>query len=259
MSSSFQEDRGGPFIISAGWLFADLLLALGMLFMISNTFVVKQSAAPPPVLKVSPASLDPNSPHCSGKIGAFRCTVTIMETADSIGDVNWSVSSDMKPRGSFSPARGKLTPGNAIKITISAIPCQSGLFTVTGSRDVAPVSVPWRCQDRLDFDYREFTLIVHDVNGLLNNNQHVLNDIKQQVRNQHFLDNRNVGLAIVYGGAPDVNGIDQAQHIAGKVYEVLKTLGIENFAFQRSSYYSQLYVLGNDPSIVKVDVYLFQQ
>jgi hypothetical protein len=259
MSSSFQEEHGGPFIISAGWLFADLLLALGMLFMISTTFVVRQSAAPPPALKVSPASLDPNSAYCSGKIGTLRCTVTIMETADSIGNVDWSVSSDMNPRGSFSPTKGRLTPGSAIKVTISALPCQYGLFIVTGSRKAAAVSVPWRCQDRLDFDYQAFALTVQDVNELLNGNRQAINTVKQQVRKQRFLAKRNVGLAIVYGGAPDVNGIDQAQHIADKVYSILRELGTENFAFQRSSYYAPLYVLGNDPGIVKVDVYLFQQ
>jgi hypothetical protein len=259
MLSSFHEERGGPVLISAGWLFADLLLALGMLFMISNTLVVRPSAMPPPVLKISPSSLDPHSSYCSGKIGALRCVVTITETTDSIGAVDWSVNSDMEPKGLFSPAQGRLMPGKAIKVTISALPCQYGLLTVTGSRKAASVSVPWRCQDRLDFDYREFALTVRDVSGLLNHDRQAINDIKLQVRKQRFLADHTVGLAIVYGGAPDVGSINQAQRIASEIYRILKGLGAENFAFQRSSYYAPLYDLGSSPSLVKVDVYLFQQ
>src|SRR5581483_11726859 len=105
------------------WLFADLLLAFSMIFMLSNTFVVRPSATPPPVLKVSPTSFDPDSPYCSGKIEALRCIMTIAETADSIGGVDWSVSSDMKAGGLFSQAKGRLTPGRAIKVIVSALSC----------------------------------------------------------------------------------------------------------------------------------------
>lgn len=37
MKKSFREDRKGTFVVASGWLFADMLLALAMLFLVSNT------------------------------------------------------------------------------------------------------------------------------------------------------------------------------------------------------------------------------
>jgi len=74
-----------------------------------------------------------------------------------------------------------------------------------------------------------------------------------------ILQGRSVGLAIVYGVAPNDAEIDQALQIATKVYAILKGLGQEGYFFQRASYYVPLFSFGPDPSRVEVDVYLFIQ
>jgi hypothetical protein len=262
MQTSWKGEQGGPFILSAGWLFADLLLALGMLFMISNTFAIRKPNIPPPILKVSPASLDPNNTHCMGGSSAPRCTITIEETPASLGSVDWSVKSDMSTAVVFSTSKGSLTPGKSMSVTISGFPCQNGSFIFSGSKQAMPVIVPWHCTlppQRLDFHFQEFMLNVQDAQKLLNDDSQAISDIKQQVRNKNILHNRSVGLAIVYGGAPDDTKIGQAQNIANKIYAILNMLGQEGFAFQKASYYDPLFTLGADPTVVKVDVYLFQQ
>lgn len=101
-----------------------------------------------------------------------------------------------------------------------------------------------------------FTLTV-DVNGLLTNSPQAINAVKQQVKGQSLLRGRSVGNAIVYGGAPSVEDISQAEMIAQKVYSILGSLGNEGFAFQRSAYYSPLFMLGSPANQVRVDVFLF--
>ena len=249
---------------SVGWLFADLLLALAMLFLAANTVAV---TPPPQVLSANPMRLTPKSPQCVGKPvpsqdSLYQCHFSVGETLRSVGSVRWQASSDLGNTMVFNPASGTLAPGKQATVDISAIPCHNGSFIISGSQNVKPVLVQWSCnapQERLDFQYQEFTLQVSDVTGLLNNNSAIIADIKQQVRRQSILQNRSVGLAIVYGGAPDPGSISTAQDVANHIYDVLKELGKEGFAFQRASYYEPLYVLSSQTNLntVAVDVYLF--
>src|SRR5271169_5669185 len=48
MNKRYREELKGPFIASSGWLFADLLLALAMLFLVANTVVVPLKPTPIP-------------------------------------------------------------------------------------------------------------------------------------------------------------------------------------------------------------------
>lgn len=48
MKRIFKEDTKSPFIVSAGWLFADLLLAIAMLFLAAGTFKLPVKATPTP-------------------------------------------------------------------------------------------------------------------------------------------------------------------------------------------------------------------
>jgi hypothetical protein len=251
-----------------GWLFADLFLGLMVVFLAAVPPVPK-AILPPPVLQISAQTLRSNDGNCTGGIGAPSCQLTLSETTSSQGSVNWAASSDMSDRVAFHPSQGTLSPGQSIQITLSAFPCQNGSFTFSGSRGAVPVSVDWLCtpppppQERLDFVYKSFsiTLQSQDINGLLSDTQVAQNDVKQLIQNALTSSrnaNRIAGLAIVYGGAPDTPSIAEAQNIADKVYNVLKNLGSSNFVFERSSYYQPLYVLGNDPSIVNIDIYFFQ-
>ena len=72
-----------------------------------------------------------------------------------------------------------------------------------------------------------------------------------------MLRGRTAGLAIVYGGAPDVTQVSRAETVATKVIGVLVSLGKEGFVFTRTSYYDPLYLLYSDANTTVVDIYLF--
>ena len=174
MSKQYRKNSSSPSMISVGWLFADLLLALAVLFLLVNT-----------------------------------------------------VGSPLKPKPISKKA--VVTP------TLTPIPTQ----------------LP-----RLELTFHEFKINI-DPSALLNDSQSTINAVKQQVRAQAFLQGRSAGLVIAYGGAPDTSQIGQAQVIAGKMYNILKMLGKEGFAFARASYYNTLYNLYSPNTIVILDIYLF--
>ncbi len=170
----------------------------------------------------------------------------------------------------YSSKSGQLSPGQSVSMTISTIPCQNGSFTFNAQRAddktaASPVIVAWRCippkvkPQRLDFHYQSFTLNISDVNAFLNSDSQD-DDIRQQVENTAILRGKQVGLAIVYGGAPDTTLISQAQQVAQKIYSVLGSINQYSFdAFAQSSFYVPLYTLGNTENEVQVDVYFFTQ
>jgi hypothetical protein len=57
MNRPFRKDRKGPLIVAAGWLFADMLLALAMLFLAANTLAIH----PPPLPTRTPTLLTATS------------------------------------------------------------------------------------------------------------------------------------------------------------------------------------------------------
>ncbi len=258
-------------VLLSGWLFADLLLALAVLFLVANTSGIKLKPVLPPTLIVNPTILDANAntSYCTGGTSAPQCNVTIGESKASEGDIMWTVSSDISDTIKYSSNSGKLSPGQSITMSISAIPCQNGSFTFKAQRvsddkaTATPVIVSFHCippkitPERLDFSYRSFTLNINDVNAFLSGNSQDSN-IKQQIENTAILQGKSVGLAIVYGGAPDVGSIAQAQQVAQKIYRLLGTLNQDRFhVFDRSSFYVPLYTLGNPQNSVQVDVYFF--
>ncbi len=263
-------------VLLSGWLFADLLLALVAIFLIANTANIQPEPPPPvPKLVISPLLLDANAgtPGCAGGTSNPVCRVMISESPDSKGDIIWSVNNDMSEKVQYSiqPQDRKLSPGQRpVYLTISLIPCQNGSFTFTAYRldgkiktQVVPVNVIWHCvppqqkPERLDFNYQTFNLTIQNANTFLTGNS-LDSDVKQQIMKQPILREKSVGLAVVYGGAPDVNTIPQAQQVASKVYSLLGSLTQTGFTtFQRSSYYKPLYTLGNNTSNVQVDVYFF--
>jgi hypothetical protein len=247
-------------VLLSGWLFADLLLGLMVIFLAS---IPGAQPVPPiiPSLSVTPSTLSPTDSACTGGTANPQCTLSVGETAASVGPVDWSASSDISDNIVFSPAKGTLSPGKTTQVVISSLPCQNGSFTFSGSRKASPVIVSWHCTkaaERLDFAPRRFQLSV-DPNGLLNNSQGAIDDVKRQVGQVSFLNGRSVGLAVVYAGAPDQTATSQAANVSDKVYTVLKSLGQNGGPFQRASYYYDLYHLGNATNVVEVDVFLYLQ
>ena len=257
-------------VLLSGWLFADLLLALAVLFLVANTAGIKLEPVSPPTLIVTPTTLDANAstPYCIGGTTAPQCTVTVEESPTSVGDITWTVSSDISNAIKYSISTGKLSPGHSVVMTISAIPCQNGSFTFNAVRGsdktpASPVIVAWHClppkikPERLDFNYKTFPLTVSDVNALLGGTSQD-NDIKHQIEKTSILQGKSVGLAIVYDGAPDAGSVSQAQAVATKIYGILGNLSQDGFhVFDRSSFYVPLFTLGVSENSVKVDVYFF--
>ncbi len=251
--------RKQDMMLLSGWLFADLLLGLMAIFMIS----IPPRVTLPPVLKVNPIALSPaDTQHCQGGINKPTCTVTVSEAANSEGNVNWTPSSDMGAGVQFSPPTGTLSPGQSVTITIANIPCQNGFFTINGSRDAMPAVVTWQCPVKLeDNSVRLLNVNIKNVQDLLSNSSQANDDIKLQLRSQPLLKNRSVGLAIVYGGSGPEDNRGRAVEIAAAIYRVMQSMQNETTftAFQRASYYEPLILLGQDPTIVTIDVYRYQQ
>lgn len=256
-------------VLLSGWLFADLLLGLMMIFLVS----IQGAHIPPipaPTLTVTPANL--NTTNCQGGTAQPRCTVNVGETQESVGFIKWSVSSDINDSIIFSPPNGTLKPGETEQMTISSLPCQNGSFTFTGvgpknsnesgSLDPNPVTIQWRCKAppppivRLDTNPQRLTLRNVDYNGLLANSQSAINDVENQIRSQ-VPAGSSVGFAIVYDGTTDTNEIGTADSVDVKVYSALRDLGRQGFAFQNASYYDHdpLYTLGPDHTNVFIDVF----
>lgn len=259
-----------------GWLFADLLLGLMMIFLVTVPRIPPPPPAPPPVLTVSPNSLMQGTMPCTADNS--RCTVMVGETLDSQGDLHWTASSDMndihdtKIQVKFSPAEGDLLPGQTMPVTITNFPCQNGSFTFHGSGGVAPVTISWHCTPQsvlLDLNPNNFTLTVNNPSQFANGDTSQDQDIKNQVMSQSFLRGRRVGLVIAYGGAQGgTQLISQAQNIAEHIYTILKSLANDGSdigkAFQGARYYhtpdgQALFNLDLNPGTVKVQVYLFTQ
>lgn len=266
-----------------GWLFADLLLGLMMIFLVAVPRVLPPPPAPPPVLTVSPKSLMQGIMPCT--VDNSRCTVALGETPDSQGDMHWTASSDMSDvtrQVKFSPTAGDLSPGQTMPVTITNFPCQNGSFTFRGSRGAVPVTISWQCKPQsvlLDLNPNNFILTVNSPSQFANGDTSQDQNIKNQVMSQSFLRGRRVGLVIAYGGANNPsssNPINDAQNIAKHIYTILQNLANGGSdigkAFQGADYYvtptgpplpsgppQPLFNLDLDPHTVEVQVYLFTQ
>src|SRR5258708_7705508 len=146
-------------VLLSGWLFADLLLGLMVIFMVSIP------GAPPRVIElvVTPDKLDKT--HCTGAFGNMQCMVRLTETGISQGAVNWTASSDISDSITFNPSHGVLKPGQSVKISIGAIPCQDGAFIFRSSGNANTIISQWHCKQIPERLERTFCrLILNDQN-----------------------------------------------------------------------------------------------
>ncbi len=97
----------------------------------------------PPVLTISPSSLDTSQCSSSDGGNTYQCSVTIGETSDSQGNANWSIQGGQNE--TFSQQSGQLSPGGSTPVTISGIPCQNDSFTVSGNENEQSVTAAWSC------------------------------------------------------------------------------------------------------------------
>ena len=253
-------------VLLTGWLFADLMLALFVIFLAANTFIVRPK---PPTLVVTPTSLNPTDLHCPGGISNPQCeiTVTIEETSSSQGNADWTASSDISDTVRFSPPKGTLSPGKSATVAISSFPCQNGSFTFSGSRGASPVTVFWHCTSSnriLEHSYCRIKLDMGDPTAFINDDVASARAILEPQLNQKpFLKGRQVGIAIAYGGANDGN-LDRGSKAANQVYNVLKAVAKDHRAqmystFNPASLYEPLFTELEAPNIAIINVYLIER
>ncbi len=74
MNRPFRKDRKGPLIVAAGWLFADMLLALAMLFLAANTLAVHPPPLPTRVPTHPPVTSTP-APYLEQTFHRFKIAI----------------------------------------------------------------------------------------------------------------------------------------------------------------------------------------
>lgn len=110
---------------------------------------------------------------------------------------------------------------------------------------------------RLDTKPIVITLTV-DANGLLADSSKAKSAVLDAIKRDSSLKGRRAGLVIAYGGTPDQSGTGTAVQVAGKVDDVLQTLGGHGQTFEGTTYHDPLFTLGKSYSYVKLEVYLFK-
>ncbi|GCE22971.1 hypothetical protein [Dictyobacter kobayashii] len=248
----------------SGWLFADLLLGLMVIFLAAIPGVPPPTPPAPPRLILSPKTVVPRNPDCAiGNIDKPRCeaVITLKESDDSRVNVTWSVRSDISDGINFSPATGTITPGQEVQIKLSKVPCQNGSFTFDGTASAASQTVAWKCTakpDRLESSYVPLRFTGEDTDGILNNDRGAIDHLKRDIRARRELHGRRVGLVIIEGGA-DVNNPSRGTEVAKKVYGILDQLSSEGFApFADASHYQPLFNTAENTDVILIDVYLFK-
>jgi len=238
-------------VLLSGWLFADLLLGLMVIFMASLPGTVPLI---PPQLKVSPNELSQTSPACSGGITALHCILTVSETQDSTRGMTWTLKGDFSSTVKYSATSGTLTPGHSSTITITAITCQSGSFIFQGSNGAAPVIVPWNCTpkpQRLETTFCRLILTDGDPNRFLSDLTFAKRQLEPQIYARPYLKGREVGIAIATGGTLDVGTA-----LAAQAYLVLLDMAKQGPLFAKASQYESLYTSLQPSTIVVIDIYL---
>lgn len=273
MNWRMRNDLRGSFIASVGWLFADLLFVLTMIFLASGAF----SFQPPPsspCIEVSTQSLSFMGMQGQSNPAPQKVTLTNCGPA---GD--WSASSANNSSWfNTNPASGYLE-ANAKQIVMVAVALgnlspntynDQITFTLRSSMvkvDVTfTVSAPTPTTAHLDKTPCDFTLYSLDYTGLLQNppSASAIKDAVQKVKAQPCLQQhreQKAGLVEAFGGAiaPDgmVNPNNGAQ-IASRVNNfVLLTLGKqENFVFTQNTVYVAYHDLSTSYGTVELITYL---
>ena len=240
-------------VLLSGWLFADLLLGLMIIFFASIP------GAPPRFieLNVTPNELDQS--RCTGIYGAMQCTVQLTETGFSQGAVKWTANTDMNKSVTFSPASGVLNPGRSVTITISNIPCQNGAFIFNNSGTSNAIISQWQCAqlpERLEHNFCRLFINDQDPNKFSSDLQFAKSVLEPQINNQKFLQGRQIGIVIAYGGATTINDIGTGVDMATNTYQVLQDMARKGPLFQKASYYEPLFSLNYHSDKVIIDVYL---
>ncbi len=108
-----------------------------------------------PTLSVQPTSINANrdcGTPTNSSAGGWVCNVTVTNTGNVQGDLNWSVSSSGVAGITFTPASGTLAAGASAQVTVN-VP-ENGCQTPTTLTFVGPantVNVAWNCTPPLGY------------------------------------------------------------------------------------------------------------
>jgi len=99
----------------------------------------------PAILDLRPESMSIIGHLDCQKNGAYICLARVLSRASNQSNLNWSASTNVPGRISFSPASGVLAPGQSvlITITVSFTACTPGLFIFQGP--INTHTITWAC------------------------------------------------------------------------------------------------------------------
>ncbi len=241
-------------VLLGGWLFADLLLGLMVIFMVSIP------GAPPSVIELvaTPKQLD--HLQCTQVSDSWQCKVRLTETAISDGSVNWNASSDIGSSVAFTPSQGVLKPGQSVTVTISSVPCQDGAFIFHNSSTSSVIVSQWACTQlpqRLESTFCRLVLNDQNPDKFSTNPQFAYSVLKPQIDGLTFLKKREAGIVIANGGTDDYpNDVQRGDNIAREAYSALQTIGKTEPLFAKTSYYGDLFTTLQGADKVVLDIYL---
>ncbi len=100
-----------------------------------------------------------------------------------------------------------------------------------------------------------------DFNGIRSNSASAVRYVENFINSRPMLQGRRAGVVIVYDGAPNDTEIQNAFAVDRAIIShVLQPMSKQTVLFGLSSFYKNpLFVLGEDPSTVTLDIYLFAQ
>lgn len=244
-------------VLLSGWLFADILLGLMVIFMVSLPGSVPPK---PPQLVVSPMELSPNSPACNNDLANLRCVLTVKETAGATLSVKWRIQNDFSQDVRYSLSSGILQPAQSVNITITSITCQNGSFIFSGAASLVPVIVQLSCtpaQQRLERVFCRIKVNDIDPDKFSKDGHFAESTLLPQINALTWLQGREVGLVIATGGVDNIDvDADRGTQMAAQAYRALQDMSKHGPLFAHASYYSPFFTTVFNSSYVIVDVYL---
>ncbi len=244
-------------VLLSGWLFADLLLGLMVIFMVS----LPGSVPPrPPQLVVSPLKLYPNSPACNNDTASLRCILTVKETVGATRGIQWRIQNDFSQDVRYSVSSGTLQPAQSVNIIITSITCQNGSFIFNGATTLLPVIVQLSCtpaQQRLEQVFCRIKVNDSDPDRFSKDWHFAESILQPQINALSWLQGRQVGLVIATGGADNIDvDANRGTQMAAQAYLALQDMGRHGPLFASAAYYSPFFTTVYHSNFVIVDIYL---
>ena len=133
------------------------------------------------------------------------------------------------------------------------------LFLISSTIGVAPHPTPTPTPKNaliLEHNYCQIVLTVTDPGNFQTNQRSADDQFEPQIMSTTFLQKREVGIAIAFGGIKDDSNQERGLQFATITYNVLKDLGTKSTVFRPTSYFDPLFTYLYNSNQVIIDVYL---